>query len=136
MRALRLARVAAEAEALLLRRRARSAALRGMLAVVALLFLCCAVALLHIAAWLRMSAMWGAETAALALAGFDAAVAIIVGFVSARLPSDRIAAQAAEVRDRAVSEMRASLAVSALLKPALLLALDLLMARRAARRKD
>ncbi len=136
MRALRLARVAAEAEALLLRRRARSAALRGVLAVVALLFLCCAIALLHIAAWLRMSEMWGAETAALALAGFDAVVAIVVGFISARPSSDRIAAQAAEVRDRAVNEMRASLAVSAMLKPALLLALDLFMARRAARKTE
>jgi len=136
MRTLRLARVAAEAEALLLRRRARSAVLRGMLAAAALLFLVCAVAFLHVAAWLRLSGPWGADGAALAIGGLDALVAIVIAWIAARPPSDRIAAQAAGLRDRAIGEIRAGLAVSALLKPLLLLAIDLLAARRRARGKD
>jgi NADH:ubiquinone oxidoreductase subunit 6 (subunit J) len=117
MRTLRLARVAAEAEGLLLRRRVRSAAIRAGLGVIAALFLIGAVAMLHVYAWVMLRPLWSAPTTALALTGLDAAIAIVVGLFAARTPVDPIASQAIQVRDKAVAEMRSVFTLGAMLRP-------------------
>ena len=117
MRTLRLARVAAEAEGLLLRRRLRGIAIRAVLAAVAALFAVGALALLHIYVWLRLDPLWGPETAALVLAGGDAVVAIVIALFALRTPTDRIAISAVAVRDQALNEMRNVFTITSMLKP-------------------
>ena len=117
MRTLRLARAAAEAEGLVLRRHVRRAVIRGMLGTVALVFLLSALAMLHVAAWLRLSPSWGAEETALALAGFDIVAAAFVALLAARTPPDAVMAEAARLRDKAIGEIRGTLNISLLLRP-------------------
>jgi hypothetical protein len=117
MRTLRLARVAAEAEGLLLRRRLRGIAIRAALAAFAGLFALGALTLLHVYAWLRLDPFLGAENTTLAIAGFDAAVAIIIALFALRTPTDRIAVSAIAVRDQAINEMRNVFTITSMLKP-------------------
>jgi hypothetical protein len=135
MRTLRLARVAAEAEALLLRRRLRQAAIRAVLGAVAAVFLVGAVAMLHLYAWVRLVPIWGPEMTALVLAGADAAVAIVVALFAARTPADPIAISAVAVRDQAMNEMRNAFTVGALLRPLTGIVLEQWLARRARKTK-
>jgi hypothetical protein len=130
MRTLRLARVAAEAEGLLLRRRLRGIALRAALGAVAAFFACAAIAMLHVYAWLRLRPLWGSEWAVLAIAGADLVLAIILGLFAARSPSDRIAEQAVAVRDQAISEMRSMLTFTSMLRPLGLLLFEQWLTRR------
>ena len=117
MRTLRLARVAAEAEALLLRRRLRQVGIRAGLSAVAAVFLVGAVAMLHVYLWERLVPSWGADTTALLLAGGDALVAILVGLLAVRTPTDRIEISAVAVRDQALQEMRNAFTIGALVRP-------------------
>jgi hypothetical protein len=117
MRTLRLARVAAEAEGLLLRRRLRGIAIRAALAAFAGLFATGALGLLHVYAWLRIDPLLGPDNTTLAIAGFDAAVAIVVALFALRSPADKIAVSAIAVRDQALTEMRNVFTITAMLKP-------------------
>jgi hypothetical protein len=117
MRTLRLARVAAEAEGLLLRRRLRRIAIRAGLGAVAMLFLVGAATMLHVYAWVRLRPIWGPDITALALAGFDAVLAIIIALFALWTPSDRIASEAITVRDKAMVEMRSAFSITSMLKP-------------------
>ncbi len=130
MRALRLARLAAEAEGLLLRRQLRRAVGQAILGAVALLFLAGAVAMLHIAAWLRLSPLWGGDLAALAIAGVDIAVAAVVAWLATRPPRDAVMTEAALLRDRAIGEIRAAFGLSSLLRPLVALLVEQILARR------
>jgi hypothetical protein len=130
MRTLRLARVAAEAEGLLLRRRLRGIAIRAALAAVALLFLLGAIAVLHVYLYLRIRPLIGPQMALLAIAGGDAALAILLGLLAMRTPSDRIASDAVMVRDRAMAEMRSAFTVTAMLRPLAGILLEQLLLRR------
>jgi len=117
MRTLRLARVAAEAEGLLLRRRLRRIAIRGVLGAVAALFLLGAATMVHVYAWVRLRPVWGPEMTALVLTGFDAGVAIIFGLLALREPADRIASDAVVVRDQALNGMRRAFSITSMLQP-------------------
>jgi hypothetical protein len=130
MRTLRLARVAAEAEALLLRRRLRQVAIRAVLGTVATVFLLGALAMLHVYVWVRLVPEWGPAMTALALAGADAAVAVIFALVALRTPADPIAISAVAVRDQAMNEMRNAFTVGALLRPLTGIVLEQWLARR------
>jgi hypothetical protein len=117
MRTLRLARVAAEAEGLILRRRLRGIAIRAVLAAFACLFALGALTLLHVYAWLCINPLLGPENTTLSIAGFDALVAIVVALFALRSPTDRIAASATAVRDQALTEMRNAFTITSILKP-------------------
>lgn len=134
MRTLRLARVAAEAEGLLLRRRLRRTAIRASLAAVAALFAIAAIAMLHVFVLLRLVPVWGPETAALSVGGGDLLLAIILALVATLSPSDRIATEAARVRDQALNEMRSVFTVTSLLRPLTGLLLEQWLLRR--RKRD
>jgi hypothetical protein len=135
MRTLRLARVAAEAEALLLRRRLRQTVIRAVLGAVAAVFLIGAVAMLHVYAWVRLVPEWGPAMTALALAGGDAVVAIVVALFALRTPADPIAISAVAVRDQAMNEMRNALTLGTLVKPLAGIVLEQWLTRRS-RKKD
>jgi hypothetical protein len=130
MRTLRLARVAAEAEALLLRRRLRQTVIRAVLGMVAALFLIGAVAMLHVYAWVRLVPDWGPALTALMLSGADAVVAIVVALFAIRTPADPIAISAVAVRDQAMNELRNAFTLGALVKPLTGIVLEQWLARR------
>jgi Ca2+/H+ antiporter len=134
MRTLRLARVAAEAEALLLRRRVRQVVIRAVLGAVAAVFLIGAVAMLHAYAWVRLAPEWGTGMTALILAGSDAVVAIILALFAMRTPADPIAISAVTVRDQAMNEMRNALTLGALVRPLAGILLEQWLARRASKK--
>lgn len=132
VRLLRLARIAAEAEGLRLRHRARRAAIRGGLGLIALVWLLGAVVFVHVAVWnwLEASIGWTPLGAAWALAAGDAVIAVVLCLVAALLGPGRVEMEALAVRTRAVDAATSSLAVSAMLLQAVRAGIDLLRRRR------
>jgi hypothetical protein len=128
MRTLRLARIAAEAEGLRLRRQAQRTAVRVATGLLALIFLGWAVALAHVAAWfwLRQSIGWAEPGSALALTGADLVIAVFLGLLMARSSPGRVEMEALQVRQRALESVTSSFALTTMLLPAVRLALNLL----------
>jgi hypothetical protein len=114
MRTLRLARIAAEAEGLRLRHRAKRTAFRVALGVVAAAFLLGAVAFAHIAVWYWLRSSWQPQFVALTLAGADLLVAVLLGLLASRSAPDRTELEALAVRQRALEGAAGSIAWSAL----------------------
>ena len=129
MRALQLARIAAEAEGLRLRYSARRSAARVVLGLAALGFLLGAIVFCHLAAWFRLSMSWNEPVAALILAGTDLVVAAVLVLLAARSSAGRLEAEALALRRRALDQASRSLAFSALLTPLLPLATRLFRRR-------
>jgi TRAP-type C4-dicarboxylate transport system permease small subunit len=129
MRTLRLARIAAEAEALRLRERAQRTAVRVAFGMVAMIFMLGVLVFLHIAAWYWIRQSWRQEYAALALAGVDFVLAIALAFLAARSSPRRVEVEALAVRQRAVESAVSSLAMSSLALQGLRLATSLLRRR-------
>jgi hypothetical protein len=131
VRLFRLARIAAEAEGLRLRRRVRRGVIRAVLGMIALLWLFGAVVFAHIAiwSWLRDSLNWSAMGTAWALAGGDAAIACVAALIAAQLGPGRVEIEALAVRARAVEAATTSLALSALLMQVLRIGLNLVRRR-------
>ncbi|HXA23821.1 MAG TPA: hypothetical protein VNW90_16150 [Acetobacteraceae bacterium] len=130
MRALRLARVAAEAEGLRLRERMRRTAMRAAFGIVAMGFLAAAVVFAHVAAWFWLRVAWEAQYAALIVAGADLLLAILLALLAARSSPGRIELEALAVRRRAIDSATSTLAFSALAMQLLRLFTSLLSRRR------
>jgi hypothetical protein len=132
MRTLRLARVAAEAEGLRLRAMARRSVIRIVLAVVALVFLSGTLIFAHIALWLwlQLAQGWTPIATSGALGGGDLAAAIVLSLLAARSTPGRVEREALAVRRQAWENATSSMALSAMLLPALRLILGLLRRRR------
>lgn len=124
MRALRLARIAAEAEGLRLRHRTRRAVMRGMLMLIALGFLLGAVIFCHIAAWFWLRFYWAPLGCALILAGADLVLAALLALLAARSSPSRIEIEALAVRQRAMDNITSTLALSALAAQLLRMAVE------------
>jgi len=105
MRTLRLARVAAEAEVLRLRRRARRAAVHATLAAVAVVFGVAALCFVHVAAFVALETRLAPTSSALVVLGGDLLIALILLFISRDSKPDRIEIEALEVRERAVQQL-------------------------------
>lgn len=129
---LRLARIAAEAEGLRLRRRARRGVIRAVLGMIALVWLLGAVVFAHIAIWnwLRDSMGWLPTGTAWVLAGGDAVIACVAALIAAQLGPGRVELEALAVRARAIEAATTSLAMSALLMQALRIGMNLVRRRR------
>ena len=130
MRALRLARVAAEAEGLRLRERMRRTAMRAAFGIVAMGFLAAAVVFAHVAAWFWLRVAWEAQYAALIVAGADLLLAILLAMLAARSSPGRVELEALAVRRRAIDSAASTLAFSALAMQLLRLFTSLLSRRR------
>jgi hypothetical protein len=128
MRTLRLARIAAEAEGLRLRRQAQRTAGRVVTGLIALMFAGWALAFAHVAAWfwLRQSVGWGESGSALVLTGADLVIAALLGLLMARSSPGRIEMEALQVRQRALQSATSSFALETLLVPTVRLVLNLL----------
>jgi hypothetical protein len=130
MRALRLARVAAEAEGLRLRERMRRTTTRVAFGIVAMGFLAAAVVFAHIAAWFWLRVAWQAQHAALIIAGVDLVLAIVLAVLAARSSPGRVELEALAVRRRAIESAASTLAFSALAMQLLRLFTNLVSRRR------
>jgi hypothetical protein len=128
MRTLRLARIAAEAEGLRLRRQARRTAVRVAVGVIALIFLGWALAFAHVAAWywLREGVGWAQPATAMAITGADLVIAAFLALFAARSSPGRVEMDALQVRQRALESATSGFALTTMLVPAVRLALNVL----------
>ncbi len=128
MRTLRLARIAAEAEGLRLRRQAQRTAIRLAIGLIGLMFLGWALAFAHVAAWywLRESVGWADPGAAAAIAAADLVIAAFLVLLMARSSPGRVEMEALQVRQRALESATSSFALATVVVPALRLVLNLL----------
>ena len=133
MRSLRLARIAAEAEGLRLRRGAQRTALRAIYVIVALGFFAWAVLFAHVAAWFWLRLSWEARHAALIVAGADLVLAVLLAVLASLLSPGRVEREALEVRRRAIESVGGALAFSAMAMQVLRLFTNLLARRRSGR---
>lgn len=105
MRLLSLARAAIEAEGLHLRRLARARGLQVALAVAAGVFALLLLLMLHLAAFAALRPGWGPAGAALAVAGVDMAIALVLALAARRAGQDRLAEEALKLRQQAVRQI-------------------------------
>ncbi len=98
MRSVTLARVAAQAELLRLRRLARRQAMRAAFASVAVVFLVAALVGGHVAAAMALTTYVQPIYAVLILAAVDLVIAVILLLVAARNTPDQIEREALQVR--------------------------------------
>jgi uncharacterized membrane protein len=118
MRPVRLAQIAAQAEGLRLRRRARRLVIQVVLAVMALPFLLACLGFLEAAFWNFVARHFQAEEAALIVVGGNLLVALLLlGLAMARGSEDRVALEALEVRRRALDSVQRSVSYAALVGP-------------------
>ena len=117
MRTTQLARVAAQAEKLRLQRIAWRLALRAGCAVVAAVFALAALIALHVWVAIVLARNLGPATACAIVLGIDLVFAVVLGVLALRSPPDPLAEEAKIVRDRALAQIKESVAVAALLGP-------------------
>ena len=132
MRALRLARLAAEAEGLRIRLMLRRTVTQAVLAVVALVFLILAVAFANIAVWfwLRLGFGWTQPVAGAVMAAVDLLLAAVLAAVAARSRPGRAEREALAVRRHALENASRTALRFDLPTRLLLLALDLMRQKR------
>jgi hypothetical protein len=114
MRALQLARIAAEAEGLRLRHTAQRNGIRIVLGVGALGFVLGAIIFCHIAAWCWLIMSWDQSIAALIIAGADLVLAAVLALVTMRSSPRRVEAEALALRRQALDHVATSLTIPAL----------------------
>jgi hypothetical protein len=131
MRTLRLARIAAEAEGLRLRRQAQRTVVRVAMGLIALMFVAWALVFAHVAAWcwLRQSVGWAEPGAAIAVAGADLVIAVFLVLMAARSSPGRVEREALQVRQRALESATSNLALATGLMRGVRLLVDLLRRR-------
>lgn len=119
MRPFRLARIAAEAEAVRWRGVFSRVATRIIMAVVALVFVIGALTIGHIAAWyeIRTALDQGYLATAGYLAGADLLIAIVLLLLASRSAPSRVEVEALEVRRQAVAGIYSTLNMTQILIP-------------------
>ncbi|MBN8875003.1 MAG: hypothetical protein J0H67_19375 [Rhodospirillales bacterium] len=132
MRTVRLARTAAEAEVLRLRLMVQRMVIRIIMAVIALIFAVGVLAFVHVALWyvLRLHADLTQIWTAVALGGGDLVIAALLLLLASRSTPSRAEEEALEVRKRAWEATMRTLALSAMLMPALRMGTGMLRRRR------
>jgi uncharacterized membrane protein len=118
MRAGNLARIAAEAEILRIKHMLRRQGLRVAFGLVAVVFLIGVLVLANIAVWQLLRMYLSPINATLVLLGINLLLAIIFGVLAARSSPSRTEREALAIRQRALGEVRRSLAWSALVPAA------------------
>jgi len=112
-----LARAAASAEVLRIKRLVRRQAFRAVYGLVAAVFALGALILLHVVGYTAMVPALTPLEASLVLLAIDVAIAAVLGTLAARGAPDPVEHEAKLVRDQAIAEMRESMAVGALVGP-------------------
>lgn len=118
MRPVHLAQIAAQAEALRLRRRLSRVGMQIVFAIIALPFLIVTLVFLELAFWKFVARHFQPEAAALIVAGGNLLVALLMlGLAMMRGSEDRISLEALEVRRRALDSAQRSVSYAALIAP-------------------
>ena len=115
MRAVNLAKVAAEAEILRIRHMLKRQGMRAAFGSAALIFVLGVLILAHVAGWQVLRLYVPPIYATLILLGVDLVVAAIFGILAARSSPSREEREALAIRQRALHEARSSLALGALI---------------------
>jgi len=120
MRTLTLARLAAQAEVLVLRRQATAVARRAAYGAVAAVFGLGVLVLLHVAGYIALLqyALVSPFAATLVLLGVDVLFALLFGLLASGTITDPVLAEARLVRDQSLEQVRESLTLAALVRPA------------------
>jgi hypothetical protein len=120
MRTTRLARLAAEAEILLVRREIKTAIRRAIYGAVAAVFALGALILLHVLGYiaLRQYAQLPPIAAAAIILGVDAAITLIFGLLASGAMKDPVAEEARMIRDQSLAQIKDTLTMAAVLRPA------------------
>jgi hypothetical protein len=111
MRTVELAKVAAAAEALRLRRIARRQGIRVAFGAGAGLFGTIALLVLHVVGWHALQPMLTPLQASLVVLAVDVVLAAVFGFMASRDVPDAVEAEAKAIREQAVIELKQSLTV-------------------------
>lgn len=115
MRAVNLAKVAAEAEVLRIQRMLKRQGIRAAFGLAAMIFAVGVLVLAHIAGWQVLRVHLQPIYATLILLGVDVLVTAIFGLLAARSSPGRDERDALAIRQRALQEARSSLALGALI---------------------
>jgi hypothetical protein len=115
MRAVNLARIAAEAEILRIQHMLKRQGMRAALGLVAILFALGVLVLAHVAGWQVLRLYVPPIYATLILLGVDLVVAAIFGILAARSSPNPDEREALTIRQRALHGARSSLTLSALI---------------------
>jgi hypothetical protein len=115
VRTLELARVAARAELLYVRRLLRRQGMRATLALVAALFLLAALAALHVAAALALRAVVTPLQAVLIVCAADTAIGLVLALLAARDRPGAAEREAVALRDEACAAVARTAANAALI---------------------
>jgi hypothetical protein len=115
MRAVNLAKVAAEAEILRIRHMLKRQGMRAAFGLVAVLFALGMLVLAHVAGWQVLRLYVPPIYATLILFGVDLVVAAIFGILAARSSPSGAEREALAIKQRALHEARNSLALGALI---------------------
>ncbi len=120
MRTTRLARVAAEAEILLIRREVKTAVRRGIYGAVAAVFAIGVLILLHVVGFLALEqfAHFAPLVAAAIILGVDLVLAGLFALLASGAMKDPVAEEARLIRDQSLSQIKETLTMAAVLKPA------------------
>jgi hypothetical protein len=113
MRAVNLAKVAAEAEILRIQHMLKRQGMRAAFGLAALIFALGVLVLVHVAGWQVLRLYVPPIYAALILLCVDLVVAAIFGILAARSSPSRDEREALAIRQRALHEARSSLALGA-----------------------
>jgi len=105
MRTLKLARIAAEAEGLRLRRMARRRGIQVAEGVVAVTFLCFGLMAAHFAGFLALLKVVAPLAAALIVLGVDLLLTLVFGFLAMHSTPSRIEQEAFQVREQAKQQL-------------------------------
>lgn len=114
MRTVELAKVAAAAEALRLRRIARRQGLRAAFGVAAAVFALAILVVLHVVLWQMLRRWVTPIQATLVLLGADVVITAVFAFMAMRDVPDSIEVEAKRIRTQALRELRSSLTVMAM----------------------
>jgi hypothetical protein len=120
VRTTRLARLAAEAELLLIRREIKTVIRRAIYGMVAAVFALGALALLHLLGYaaLRQYAQLPQVASAGIVLAVDVVIAVIFLLLANGAMPDPVAAEARLIRDQSLAQIKDTLTMAALLKPA------------------
>ncbi len=95
----------------------RRQAMRGVWGAVAAVFAIAVLVMVHVVAFMILAPFITPIWAAVVVLAFDLVMLVIFGVIAANGKPDRIETEARDLRDRALVEMRESMAVTALLNP-------------------
>ena len=117
MRTIDLGRTAAQAELLRFKLLLKRQAMRGVWGAVAAVFAIAVLVMVHVVIFMLLVPLITPIWSAVAVLVLDAVFLLVFGLIAAKSAPGKIEAEAREVRDRALIEMRESMAVAALLNP-------------------